>query len=166
MPTVRVDDAVFEGLKKLAEPFVDTPGSVIRRLLEEKGVLPKSTPMPSSTQHQISEKAPDAESGLTPQSTYEKYLLTTLDRDFDGRAHKQEVTLAVIEKMRSNGLINAADLELVATGETKAENTIAWGRNALKERGYISKLSIRGIWELTPEGRKAAQHVVLVKGKK
>jgi hypothetical protein len=166
MPTVRVDHEVFEGLKKLAEPFVDTPSSVIRRLLEEKGVLAKSTPTSSRIPQPIAEPASPAESGLTPQSIYEKYLLATLDRDFNGRAHKREVTLAVIEKMRSDGLINAADLELVATGETKAENTIAWGRNALKERGYLSKLSIRGIWELTPEGRRAAKPVVLMKGKK
>jgi hypothetical protein len=166
MPTVRVDHEVLEGLKKLAEPFVDTPSSVIRRLLEEKGVLAKTPPPPSSIQRPISEGASHAESGLTPQSTYEKYLLATLDRDFNGRAHKREVTLAVIEKMRSDGLINAADLELVATGETKAENTISWGRNALKERGYISKVSIRGIWELTPEGRSAAKPLVLTKGRK
>lgn len=163
MPTVRVANDVFEGLKKLAEPFVDTPSSVIRRLLEDKGVLEKSTRPPSNIQQL---EVSDAESGLTPQSTYEKYLLATLDRDFNGRAHKQEVTLAVIEKMRSDGLINAADLELVATGETKAENTISWGRNALKERGYISKVSIRGIWELTPEGRRAAKPVVLTKARK
>ena len=25
MPTIRVEDDVFEGLKELAEPFVDTP---------------------------------------------------------------------------------------------------------------------------------------------
>jgi hypothetical protein len=164
MPTLRVDDEVFEGLKKLAEPFVDTPSAVIRRLLEEKGVLAKSPPTPSSVRRPLSEEASPAESGLTPQSTYENYLLATLERDFNGRAHKREATLAVIEKMRSDGLINAADLELVATGETKAENTISWGRNALKERGYISKVSIRGIWELTPEGRSAAKHVVLTKG--
>lgn len=166
MPTVRVDDEVFEGLKKLAEPFVDTPSSVIRRLLEEKGLLAKTTPPPSRIQRPLSEQASHPGSDLTPQSIYEKYLLAILERDFNGRAHKREVTLAVIEKMRSDGLINAADLELVATGETKAENTISWGRNALKERGHISKVSIRGIWELTPEGRRAAQHVVLTKGRK
>ena len=39
MPTVRLDDEVFEALKKLAEPLVDTPNSVIRRLLEAHGIL-------------------------------------------------------------------------------------------------------------------------------
>ena len=37
MPTIRIEQDVFDGLKKLAEPFVDTPGAVIRRLLTETG---------------------------------------------------------------------------------------------------------------------------------
>ena len=154
MPTVRVDDEVLEGLKKLAEPFVDTPSSVIRRLLEEKGILAKAE---AKRPHAVA----STPAGLTPQSVYESYLLAILARDFDGRAHKKEVTQAVIEKMQADGVLGAADLELVATGETKAENTISWGRNALKDRGQISKGATRGIWELTPQGLEAAKHVEL-----
>ena len=62
-----------------------------------------------------------------------------------------------------DGHIGAADQELVSTGETKAENTITWARNALKQRGYISRAARRGIWELTPEGKSAAGKVVLPK---
>jgi hypothetical protein len=153
MPTVRLEDEVFEALKKLAEPFVDTPSAVVRRLLEEKGVLRKRAPGPGA-------RVPDGQA-LTPQATYEAFLLGVLAREFGGRGHKREVTHAVIRQMQSRGLIGAADLELVATGETKAENTITWGRNALKERGLISRQSSRGIWELTPEGRKAGDEVQL-----
>ena len=32
MPTIRVDDEVWEWLKHNAEPFSDTPNSVLRRL--------------------------------------------------------------------------------------------------------------------------------------
>src|SRR5439155_10026585 len=32
-PTIKIDDGVFDELKKHAEPFVDTPNSVLRRLL-------------------------------------------------------------------------------------------------------------------------------------
>src|SRR5262249_31742425 len=32
-PTIRIDDDVFDELKKHAEPFVDTPNTVLRRLL-------------------------------------------------------------------------------------------------------------------------------------
>ena len=162
MPTIRLDDEVFAGLQKLAKPFVDTPSSVIRRLLEDKGVLVPAKPEARESPTPRSEK----ELALTPQSTYEKYLLSTLEAAFNGRAHKRDVTQAVIERMQADGLIGAADLEMVATGETKAENTIAWGRNALKDRGYISKISPRGIWELTPEGHTAALRVELVRSKK
>jgi hypothetical protein len=166
MPTIRIDEEVFEGLQRLAKPFVDTPSSVIRRLLEEKGLLARASGNGPEVKSRPASSAGPEGRALTPQPTYERYLLAALDRDFNGRAHKREVTQAVIEKMQADGLIGAADLEFVATGETKAENTIAWGRNALKERGHISRRSSRGIWELTPEGRAAAKQVVLARSKK
>jgi len=36
MPTIRIDDEVYEELKKLAEPFQDAPNDVIRRMLMGK----------------------------------------------------------------------------------------------------------------------------------
>ncbi len=148
MPTIRVEQEVFEGLQQLAKPFVDSPSMVIRRLLEERGVLSKAAEVQKSTR-----LAPDA---LTPQSTYEKYLLLILAKEFDGHGHKRDVTHAIVKRMMKDGHIGAADQELVSTGETKAENTITWARNALKQRGYINRAARRGMWELTPEGKIAA----------
>ena len=148
MPTIRVEQDVFEGLQQLAKPFVDSPSVVIRRLLEERGVLSKKAQAQKSTR-----LAPDA---LTPQSTYEKYLLLVLAKEFGGQGHKRDVTHAIVKRMMKDGHIGAADQELVSTGETKAENTITWARNALKQRGYISRAARRGIWELTAEGKSAA----------
>ena len=155
VPTIRVDQDVFEGLQQLAKPFVDSPSMVIRRLLEERGVLRAATKAPKSAR-----LAPDA---LTPQAIYENYLLYVLAKDFDGQGHKRDVTHAIVKRMMKDGFIGAADQELVSTGETKAENTITWARNALKQRGYISRAARRGIWELTPEGKNAASKVVLSK---
>jgi Mrr N-terminal domain len=148
MPTIRVEQDVFEGLQQLAKPFVDSPSRVIRRLLEDKGVLHAKKETPNS-----SRLAPNA---LTPQSIYEGYLLHVLLKEFDGQGHKRDVTHAIVKRMMKDGHIGAADQELVSTGETKAENTITWARNALKSRGHISRTSPRGIWQLTPEGRQAA----------
>jgi hypothetical protein len=160
MPTIRIDDDVLEGLKKLAEPFVDTPSSVIRRLLEEKGLLAKEAEaLPRATRAQALPSSSALE--LTPQSVYEQFLLVTLDDEFKGRGDKRSVTQAALERMSKRGMISTADLELVSTGETKAENTISWGRNALKERGHLVRSSPRGIWELTPEGRAAARRIQL-----
>ena len=154
MPTIRIDQDVFEALQKLAQPFVDSPSMVIRRLLEDQGVLKK---MPEKTARS---PAPNA---LTPQSIYERYLLLVLLKEFDGRGHKRDVTHAIVKRMMKDGHIGAADQELVSTGETKAENTITWARNALKQRGYINRASRRGMWELTPEGKSAASKIVLPK---
>jgi hypothetical protein len=160
MPTIRVENDVFEGLQRLAQPFVDSPSSVIRRLLEEKGVLAAGDARRPRAPASASPRA-----ALTPQSTYEQYLLYVLEREFKGKGHKRDATTAVIRKMMADGFIGAAEQEMVATGETRAENTITWGRNALKDRGYISKLSARGTWELTPEGRAAAKAITLPRTK-
>jgi restriction endonuclease Mrr len=66
-----------------------------------------------------------------------------------------------VKRMMKDGHIGAADQELVSTGETKAENTITWARNALKQRGYINRAAGRGTWQLTPAGASAAGKVVL-----
>jgi predicted CopG family antitoxin len=155
MPTIRVDQDIFEGLQKLAQPFVDSPSMVIRRLLEDKGVLAKVSQ--TAPQKSISANA------LTPQSVYEKYLLYVLAREFNGQGHKRDVTHAIVKRMMKDGHIGAADQELVSTGETKAENTITWARNALKQRGHINRAADRGTWELTAEGKSAASKVVLPK---
>jgi predicted transcriptional regulator len=161
MPTIRLDDDVFNGLKSLAEPFTDTPNSVIRRLLEERGALPAANAV-SEAPIAMPKKLPlegrvaphSRPSGLTPQATYEKYLHYVLATQFKGRGDKQEVTKAVLALLQSREPLSHADLERVSTGETKAENTIAWGRNALKERGLIRLSSPRGTWELTEKGMK------------
>ena len=162
MPTIRLDEDVLEGLKRLAEPFVDSPNAVIRRLLVEKGLLESR---PAKRRLAPPEPVPAARLplDLVPQKAYEAFLLATLARDFAGPGDKRGVTKAVIQRMVGHGLIGPADLELVATGETRAENTITWARNALKNRGLIKRGSRRGIWELTGEGRDAASAVELTK---
>jgi hypothetical protein len=149
MPTVRLDPDVYEGLQKLARPFVDSPSMVIRRLLEKEGLLAPGTETPAPA------------GALTPQSVYEAYLLHLLLKEAGGRSHKRDITHAVVKRMLKDGHIGAAEQELVKTGETRAENTLTWARNALKGRGFISRLAARGIWELTPDGRAAAEKVVL-----
>ena len=157
MPTIRIDQQVFEGLQQLAKPFVDSPSMVIRRLLEERGVLRAAAKVAKSVR-----LAPNA---LTPQAIYEDYLLHILAKEFNGQGHKRDVTHAIVKRMMKDGFIGAADQELVSTGETKAENTITWARNALKQRGYISRAAPRGMWELTAEGKEAAGKVQLSKSK-
>ncbi len=171
MPTIRVDDDVLEALKSIAEPFIDTPNSVIRRLLAENGLLAteNTTEVAQKARRQQAKPIEKPISGnqtlpaetLTPQPIYESFLLYVLWKDFHGRATRHDATKAVISLMKKRGFITPADIRRVSTGETKAENTVAWGRNALKDRGLIDSHSERGTWELTADGLKAAQMLTL-----
>ena len=109
--------------------------------------------------------SPNEKHGYKPkfisQSIYEKFLLYVLWKDFNGRAMKNDVTAAVINLMGDKGFVLDAELEKVSTGETKAANTIAWGRNFLKDQRLIVYPSTRGIWELTQSGFEKAQQIVL-----
>ncbi len=163
MPTIRIEDDVFEGLKLLAEPFVDSPNTVIRRLLAASTTTANATAKPLQlAQYKQKDISPPVKTrgALTPQSTYELYLLHCLQKT-EGSATKHDATEAVIAMMKSRGFITAADLVKVQTGETKAANTIAWARNALKDRGLISQDSPRGVWALTDEGKAEALRIVL-----
>ncbi len=152
--TIRISDEVYKGLKELASPFTDKPNDVIYRLLIEKGVLKE----PENMEREESRRVRTIKSGsLTSQPIYENFLLITLDTDFNGRTNKKRATQATLEKMKIAGLLTEADMEVVSTGESKCENTIAWGRNKLKDRGLISKDSPRGIWELTSNGKAEAK---------
>lgn len=165
MPTIRVDDDVFEGLKTIAEPFTDTPNSVIRRLLEDHGVqLRNSSSVEAGVEVpeiQNTNETLRSKGTLTPQPVYEKYLHYVLANQFNGSATKHDATKAVVQLMKKNGYITSADMQRVSTGETKAENTIAWSRNALKEAGVISRNSLRGVWDLTDKGIESAKHIDL-----
>lgn len=166
MPTTRLDDDVMQGLKDLAEPFVDTPNTVVRKLLEfakAHGFQKASQAAGQATTSAVkpANQKPASRGSLTPQPTYETFLLHVLGTTFGGSAHKHEVTKAVVDLMKSRGFINAPELERVSTGETRADNTVAWARNALKERGLISRNSKKGVWELTPAGLQQAQQLVL-----
>jgi hypothetical protein len=169
MPTIRIDDDVFQGLKSMAEPFTDTPNTVIRRLLKEYRERGGKGSGPAAAGAAVGEAVgasnrDTTRAALTPQPVYEEFLLFVLSNQFAGRAGKREATAAVLEEMNSRGLIGAPERERVSTGETKAENTVAWGRNALKERGLLSRDSPRGMWELTAEGLDEAKRVELPKG--
>ncbi|MFF4864482.1 hypothetical protein ACFY3J_22635 [Streptomyces sp. NPDC001231] len=50
--TIRVDDEVFAALQALAEPLVDTPNSVLRRLLKLDLPASSSTPADQETDDQ------------------------------------------------------------------------------------------------------------------
>jgi hypothetical protein len=146
VPTLRVDDEVFSTLQEQATPFVDTPNSVLRRVLGLDE--PASQPVT---------KARRATSGeLLPHSFYRPAVLQAL-AERGGSAPAREIINAVGQRLRDQ--LKPRDFEANNSGVVRWENRVQWQRQRLKEQGLIKPDSPVGMWELTAAGREEAAKV-------
>jgi hypothetical protein len=176
-PHVELDDEVFDHLKAHAEPFVDTPNDVIRRLLGLAGAATtdassrydgdaeQRTDPPRPPQKAAAKaakkrgnkaspaKRPRAASGsLLPEQRYNRPLLQALV-DLDGQAPYREVVDAVGRELKDDLL--PADYETLTSGSVRWQSRLQFVRLRLIERGYLDKNSPRGVWAITDDGREA-----------
>jgi Mrr N-terminal domain len=146
MPTIRVDEDVFEWLKSQAEPFVDTPNSVIRRVAGLDDAI-------TQRRSQAAERAKPGE--LLDRHEYDQPILDALAR-MGGSANGSDVIDAVGEMVVDR--LTARDKERIESGVVRWRNRAAWRRFNLVKQGLLKDQSPRGIWELTDEGWKAAKN--------
>jgi hypothetical protein len=167
-PTVRIDSEVLDKLKEHAEPFVDTPNTVLRRILglaaeKKNGEIDDGVPAAQSSRRQrpsrrgTSSRARRSQSrpsrampGTTvPDFEYEIPILEIL-RENGGRAPTREVVDALGERL--DGRLTVADRESLASGDVRWRNRAQFVRLHLIERGDMVKGSPRGIWEISEQG--------------
>jgi hypothetical protein len=145
MPTIRVDEEVYEWLKGHAEPFVDTPNTVIRRIAG----------LDDSLQQRRSPAAVRAKPGeLLDRREYDRPILQVLARR-GGSANGSEVIDAVGEIVADK--LTARDKERIESGVVRWRNRAAWRRFNLVKLGLLKDQSPRGMWELTDQGWRAAE---------
>jgi hypothetical protein len=164
-PTVRVDEEVYRALQGRAEPFVDTPNSVLRRLLdlgnaessEAESVSPERERPRSEVKasrkkaERRRKKRTRAPSGtLLRQEEYELPLLQVLI-DLGGSAAAGEVIELLGERLNEN--LKPADRERLDSGAVRWENRAQFVRFELVQRGDMKKDSPRGVWEISQQGR-------------
>jgi len=165
-PAIRVDEDVYLALQSRAEPFVDTPNSVLRRLLElEEERSSAISPDEERSQNRTkdsSRKSPQprarkkkrtrAPSGtLLRQEEYEVPLLETLEELGGGAAAGE-----VIEKLgqRLNGKLKPSDYASLDSGAVRWHNRAQFVRYELVQRGDMKSDSPRGVWEISDQGRR------------
>lgn len=164
---IQIDDEVWELLKERAEPFVDTPNTVIRRLLElpatnGAGRVPGGL-LEDPAQEGLSGRkgrprkrkkapaAPRAQTGtILADEEYDLPLLAVLD-ELGGRAPTREVLDALGERMADR--LMPADHETLASGDVRWRNRAQFVRLRLIQQGDMQKDSPRGLWEITDQGR-------------
>lgn len=174
-PQVEIDDDILTELKRHAEPFVDTPSTVLRRLLgleasngaaahpstdagtqdrpgsgQRRGRSSKAKGSSSKTP-----RSPRAKTGtILPESEYDIPILEIL-ADHGGRAASREV-LDELET-RLSGKLTPVDREELATGDVRWRNRAQFVRLRLVKHGDMVKDSPRGMWEITDQGQKRAR---------
>ena len=146
-PSIDTDDEVFEVIKKHAEPFVDTPNTVLRRLLGIDRVTVHQEPAAGKAT-KTGRAAPGT---LLPESEYEIPILRCLE-ERGGRAPSREIVEAVGQALGDK--LTGLDKQPLKSGDIRWENRAAFVRLRLVERGKLAKKSPRGTWEITDEGRE------------
>lgn len=166
---IQIDAEVWELLKERAEPFVDTPNSVIRRLLglgvstngavvDASGVVSEAVGRETTRRRAKGRRpskkglgVPRAQTGtILADEEYEPPMLAILD-ELGGRAPTREV-LEILGERLSDKLM-PADHETLASGDIRWRNRAQFVRLRLIERGDMQKDSPRGLWEITDQGR-------------
>jgi hypothetical protein len=165
-PAVEIDDDVWEGLKAQAEPLVDTPNTVLRRLLglagaENKQATPKALRRGSAgsgrgdvdgQRRGPTRRAPMG--SLLPESAYESPILRALAAR-GGSAPARDVVTAVGEMVADR--LTELDRAELPNGGQRWQSRVQFTRLRLKERGLIKSGSPRGLWELAEAGEELAR---------
>jgi hypothetical protein len=163
MKTIEIDDDLLDLLKRYAEPFVDTPNDVLRRLLLRakpdptgKGSsnrrAPAHEPRAERKQGKPRRRAPS--NALLSESAYELPLLKTLD-DAGGRLPTREAVRAVGKAVA--GELMPMDHDVLEHGRERWEMRVQFARLRLVEAGLLERESPRGVWEISRAGRERLQ---------
>jgi hypothetical protein len=159
-PQIDIDGDLFQLLQTNAEPLIDTPNSVLRRLLKlDKAPTTEeaSAPRPRSSNRRGKTKRRRAPSeSLLPESEYELPILQVL-LGHGGRAASREVIAEVGDRVK--GKLKPMDFQAVSSGTIRWENRVHFCRLRLIERGLLKKGSPRGVWEITREGEDLASRL-------
>lgn len=167
-PHIELDQEIFEFLQTKAEPFVDTPNTVLRRLLGLDSATNANTglvvpakpsidvPKPrgtKATKKGMKPKRTRAAAGtLLPEERYERPLLKAL-ADAGGQAPYRDVVDAVGRELKDDLL--PADFEHLNSGGIRWQSRLQFVRLRLIERGYLDRNAPRGVWAITDAGRDA-----------
>lgn len=172
-PSIEIDDDVMDFLKSRAEPFVDTPNSVLRRMLgiggspqrsrdasdepQFNGSTPRAERKPvrqKSAARKSTGRTRAASGTLLPEDDYMLPLLHALDAA-DGEAPYRDVLNAVGEDIHDR--LMPADFEELASGGIRWHSRLQFVRLRLIERGDLDRNAPRGTWRITDAGRETLQ---------
>jgi len=139
--TIKVDNEVFKKLQDMAEPLVDTPNTVLRRVL--------NLSCEENQKHAPSVKR-RSKRGYGKLSSIEFRLpIVRALEELGGSGTIEDVLNKVHEQIKSR--LSLIDYEKLKSGVIRWENTAAWERFKMVKAGILKNNSPRGIWELADD---------------
>lgn len=170
-PSIEIDEDVWDLLKREAEPLVDTPNAVLRRLLAVSGppqvdeakasedgppgsaAIRRGRGTVSSKGKRQRRRGPRAPVGsLLPESEYEEPILSVLGKR-GGSAPAREVIKLVGQLVDDR--LTPLDREDQPSGVKRWEGRVQFTRLRMRKGGLIQATSPRGVWELSEQGLAA-----------
>jgi hypothetical protein len=159
-PNIRVDDEVYDLLKTNAEAFVDTPNSVLRRLLgltqREKAAQTddqleaRHRPVRRKRRARTKGRTRAPKGSLLAEDAYVRPLLSALVQR-GGSAPVGDIIDALGKQL--NGEFTAMDRETLPSGQLRWKNRAQFVRLRLVNEGFLADDSPRGVWTITELGR-------------
>lgn len=161
-PTIRIDEDVYQELQKRAQPFVDTPNSVLRRVLQLGGAdqaivgAPTLSPVRDRAERPADKSWPAraVSADLLDAAEYRAPILRAL-AERGGSARPMEVVEAVGKELEDR--LTPTDRETLPSGDVRWRNRVRWARFHLSRDGLVDNKAPRGMWSLTEAGRAAAK---------
>lgn len=150
MPTIHVSDALFEKLKALAEPLVDTPETVIQRLIDGQPQPPSAArsvggeARPSGSKSVSRDKKRARKGERTRMEVFVEPLVEVL-KQAGGHLPASQAIDAVGELM--DGRLNEVDRGRLPSGEVRWRNTVRWAHRTLISQGKLTKKAPYGVWK-------------------
>lgn len=147
MPTIRIDDQVYEWLQKQARPFEDTPNSVLRRIAR----LDNQSIQSSSLQNKdVSRSRRISSRDKTPQGAFRKPIISILKKH-GGKADRMKV-LKELETIMSDQLTEF-DKADISSGTVRWQKSAEWEVRIMREQGILKEVheEPRGVWALRNE---------------
>jgi len=146
MPTIRIDDEVYEWLQKMARPFEDTPNTVLRRVA---GL--DSTQLKEEKVKTFRAEPPKPHGEKTPQSAFRMPIIAAL-KILGGKGDRLHV-LREVEKLLADRL-TAYDRSDISSGTIRWQKSAEFEVFVMREQGLLKSVSEtpRGVWALTQKG--------------
>ena len=157
--TIRIDDEVWAWLKGKAEPFEDTPNSVLRRIAgldqgaSERVISVDDSPGSAAARRVQVHKS---QGEKLPQWRFREAILQVLTKR--GGSATRVQALREVEKLLGDEL-TPFDRSDIRSGSVRWEKSAEWERHQMMREKLIKHDSPRGVWELTEAGREVARRV-------